>query len=164
MDLTDDISLGEARRRLRLAVAKGETCPCCRQHAQIYWRSINAGMAVSAVRLLREYRRAPGTYVHLPRVIGRRSAEEAKLRYWNLIEEDPTRRPDGGHAGFWRLTKLGIAWAEGKVKVKRFVRIYDGRRLGQPTDVSCKGKAKAPVGILDALKNRFSYEELLSGA
>ncbi len=157
------MSLSEARAWLRERVNEGARCPCCTQWSQCYWRSINAGMAVGAVRLYRWQLSHPGEFAHLPSVVGRRSAEEAKLRYWSLIEEEPSVREDGGHTGRWRLTAAGMAWARGDTLLPRYVKVYDGRALGPPLSFSRTGQRKPLVSIKDALGDRFSYDALMAG-
>lgn len=161
--LPGGVTLHEARQWLRERVNDGVRCPCCTQHAQVYWRSINSGMAVGAVTLYRWQLAHPGQFAHLPTVLGRRSAEEAKLRYWQLIEEEPKVRPDGGRSGYWRLTSAGLAWAGSQTKLPRYVRVYDGRALGPPASFSKTGKWMPDVSVRDALGDKFDYDALMRG-
>lgn len=144
-------------------VDDGLKCPACCQHVQAYWRTINAGMAVSAVRMLRLHNQAPGQFIHVPSEIGRRSAEEGKLAFWGLVEEEATLRADGGRAGYWRLTKKGVEWARGDIKVPRYAVVYNGQIDGEPTAYSKSGIRKRDVSVFDALGRRFNYQKLLNG-
>jgi hypothetical protein len=155
--------LKDARQWLRDRVDEGARCPCCTQWAQVYWRTINSGMAVSAIRLFRWQAEHDGEFAHLPTLLGRRSAEEAKLRYWGLVEEEARVRPDGGRAGFWRLTAAGLEWVRGGIRLPCYVRVFDARALGPPGDFSRSGKYRPPVSIRDALGDKFDYEALLRG-
>lgn len=159
----DDMPLKQARDELREQAETGGRCPCCSQWAQVYYRTINAGMAAGVVGLYRWALAHPGEFAHLPTVLGRRSAEEAKLRYWGLIEEESALRPDGGRAGYWRLTEYGASWALGRIRLPRYVRVYDGRRLSKPQATSRSGKLRPDVGIRDALGTKFDYDELMRG-
>lgn len=132
----------------------GGICPTCTQHAQVYRRKINAGMAVS---LLRMFAHDPVNlgWLHVPTVVGGRSREEGKLAYWGLVEEELVRREDGGRAGFWRVTELGRLFAQGRTTLPKYARIYNGRCLGLDTT--------SHAGIRDALGTQFSYDELMAG-
>lgn len=143
---------------------EGLRCPACHQHVQRYWRTINAGMAASVVRMLRLHNEDPGRFIHLPSEVGRRSAEEGKLIWWGLVEEENTLRADGGRAGYWRLTPKGVAWAEGRIKVPRYVVIFNSQPCDDaPTSYSKSGVRKPDVSVFDALGRRFSYRRLMQG-
>lgn len=135
----------------------GATCPTCTQHAQVYRRTINSGMARSLIALLRLDQDDPDGWVHVPTQIGARSREEGKLAYWALAEEERAVRPDGGRTGYWRITRHGRAFALGLVRVPKYAQVYDGRCLGLET----RGDY---VDIHDALGKSFDLNELLRGA
>lgn len=146
----------QARAWLRSQLKVGAKCPCCGQMAKVYRRKLNSGMARSLVEM---YRAAPpssagGTaFIHLPTTIGARSREEGKLRYWGLVEEQVTSRPDGGRAGWWRVTAKGELFIQGRLQVKRYALVYDGKCLGLDGD---------PIGIREALGDGFNYAELMA--
>lgn len=150
MTLSLNTSLGAAKQWLRERVEDGEKCPCCGQLAKVYKRKINSGMARSLIAM---YQAGGTNWVHLPTQVGSRSREEGKLRYWGLVEEELERRPDGGRQGYWRVTELGELFIQGKTRVYKYARIYDGRCLGLQGDL---------VGIKDALGDKFDYAELMS--
>lgn len=154
----DAIPLGRARDWLRDQLNDGAACPCCHQHAQTYFRVINSGMAVGAIRLYRWMQAHPGDYAHFPD-LGRRSSEEAKLRYWSLIATPG----NAFEADVWRLTILGDAWVRGLTTVPRYVRVYDGKALSPPQSTSRSGKVRPPVSIKDALGAKFDYDALMRG-
>jgi hypothetical protein len=146
-------SLEYARKWLRDRVEDGATCPCCKQLAKVYHRKINAGQARSLIRM---YRADPARgYVHLPTVVGSRSREEAKLRYWGLLEEERAKRKDGGRAGFWRITDRGELFVLGQLRVPKYSRIYGKRCLGLDDTET--------ASIVDALGTDFDYRELMEG-
>lgn len=128
---------------------EGATCPLCHQHVKIYKRKLNSGMARSLILM---YRAGGLNYIHLPTTIGSRSREEGKLRYWGMVEEETTLRPDGGRAGYWRVTPVGELFIQGKMTVYSHARIYNGR---------CMGLVGEQVSIKDALGSKFSYDELM---
>lgn len=154
MSFRDSMTLGEARDELRELVDEGAQCPCCTQRAKVYPRKIHATMAMSLVVLVRDSQ--PGEWVHLPTKFHRRAAADVpKLAYWGLLEEEKVRRPDGGRAGYWRVTELGRAFATRQTNLPRIARVYDGRCLGLVDDEM--------VSIVDCLSDRFDYDELMRG-
>jgi hypothetical protein len=148
----DASTLGYARAWLRARVTKGEKCPCCNQRAQVYRRTINSGQARALIGMYRADR-ARG-WIHA-NSLDSRSREEGKLRYWGLLEEERTRRPDGGRAGYWRITDLGEQFVLGRVRVPSHVHIYDDRLL--------KVDASKTISIYDALGKKFDYDKLMHG-
>lgn len=146
--------LSDAKRWLRSRLDAGARCPCCTQRAQTYRRPITSAMAVALIAL---YRAAGRTYGHLPTILQDKQAwvsDEAKLRYWGLIEELPEKREDGGRAGWWRLTQLGEDFVRARAAVPRHARIYDGR---------CLELVGKQTSIRDALGTKFNYDALMAG-
>lgn len=128
---------------------EGVRCPCCGQMAKVYRRSINSGMARSLIAM---YRAGGKEFIHVPTVLDARSREEGKLRYWNLVEEQLAARPDGGRAGYWRVTDLGERFVLNRTYVQKYALVYDG---------TCFGVTGSPVNIREALGNKFNYRELM---
>ena len=148
-------TLAAARAWLRKAARErgGTRCPCCGQHAQVYRRSINAGMARSLIAM---HRLAPdGAWVHVPTQIGARSREEGKLAYWGLVEEEVAVRPDGGRSGWWRVTARGRQFAGGRLKVAKWAYVYNGMVLEYDSSVM--------IDIKGALGRKFDYDALMRG-
>lgn len=83
--------------------------------------------------------------------------DEAKARYWNLIEAMPNVRRDDGsdRVGWWRLTAQGISFVRNEIVIAKHARIYDGRCLGLDNTQL--------VSIIDVLGKRFNYRELMDG-
>lgn len=142
-------TLHQLRTWLLGKAEEGAACPLCQQHVKIYKRKLNSGMARSLIMM---YRAGGLDYVHLPTTIGSRSREEGKLRYWGLVEEEIARRPDGGRAGYWRVTRVGELFVKGETTVYSHARVYNGR---------CMGLFGEQVSIKDALGAKFSYDELM---
>lgn len=148
-----DRPLLEARNWISEKLNGGESviCPCCGQHAKIYKRKINAGMAVALIKM---YRHAGRDWFNLPAIHNQwQSRDEAGLRYWGLIQEARERREDGGRAGWWRVTEDGERFIRGITPEPKYALIYNGTRIGFDGD---------PVFIRDCLGDKFSYEELMS--
>lgn len=153
MEFPDDMTLGEARAVLRTLVDEGHNCPICTQFAKVYRRKITANMAHMLIRM---YHAAGLEFVYLPSLRkGNEAMDQTVTQHWGLIEEERTRREDGGRVGWWRLTPLGAQFVRGEVAVPKYVRIYNGRRL------SLIGEA---VTIREALGTKFDYAELMGSA
>lgn len=150
--LPDDVPLAAARDWLRTrALDGGAHCPCCTQYAKVYRRKLTSATG----RALCELWRAAGQrFAYLPDVVSVR-ADEAKARYWGLIESRGEYRDDGSpRSGFWRLTDDGVGFVSHRYRVPAYALIYDGR---------CLGLEGEPVGIDDVLGSRFDYGELMGG-
>jgi hypothetical protein len=151
----DDMTLGDARDKLRELVWDGHRCPCCTQYAQVYKRTINAGIARALIVM---HRAEPGgDWMHKPTVLsglGAAARDESIARYWGLLEEETTLRADGGRAGWWRVTPKGRQFVLGLISVPKYAHIYDGRAL------KLDGK---PVDIAECLGKKFDYRELMHG-
>lgn len=144
-------TLGEARKWLKAELWKGGCkCPLCALPAKIYRRRINAGMARSLITMYRTFGLDFGYIPDLPA----KSREEGKLVHWGLVVEASEPRPDGGRAGWWRVTEKGEAFIRSGLMVPKYVLLYGGNFLGyeDPTKV---------VSIRDALKKKFNLEELM---
>ena len=145
-------SLSQVRTWLHRKLDEGVTCPVCQQYAKVYRRKINSGMARSLITM---YHIGGLDWVHLPSQVGARSREEGKLAYWGLVEEQRAVRPDGGRAGYWRVTKLGELWLTNQCTLPKYARVYNGKCLSlDPTE---------KVTIKEALSDDFSYDELMAG-
>ena len=145
---SDTIAAG--KRWLRAKLDDGAPCPLCGQHAKMYKRKINAGMAHSLIHM---YRTNGLGWVHV-KVIGARSREEGKLAYWGLVEEQKTKGTHGGRAGYWRVTSKGELFLRGRISVPKYAKVYNGKVYG------FEG---GPVMIKDALGTQFDYQELMRG-
>jgi hypothetical protein len=84
-----DVTLEEAQNWLREQLDGGAECPCCHRFAKVYRRRLNAGMAVSAIRLYRAG--AESDYVELSKLMGYGN-EVTRLHHWGLVEPRPGNR------------------------------------------------------------------------
>lgn len=152
MVVGESTTLTEAKEWLRVQVWDGgAACPCCERRAQVYHRSLNSGMARSLIAIYKKG--GTSNFVYIPTSISARSREEGKLRYWGLLEEERTRRPDGGRAGWWRVTERGREFILRQITVPKYVYEWDGKRI----------KFDGPeIDIRTALGTKFNYEELMS--
>lgn len=151
--LPDRTLLGDARWWLRRRVDKGAKCPLCTQHAMIYPRTINSSQARDLIALYLQHEREFAYLPDVRKLSGSRSnREESKLRWWGLLIEEPTLRPDGGRAGWWKVTDRGEQFVLNQVRVPKTARVYDNR---------CLKLVGEPISIVDALGNPFDYRELM---
>lgn len=151
----DATPLGEARAWLRTQIyGDGAPCPCCKQHAKVYRRSLGAPMAVAMISAYREYGMDPW---HLPTVTGGASGDVAKLVHWGFIVALAGTRDDGStRHGWWRLTDYGRAWLLGRIGVPRYAFLYGGRCLGLD-----RHDGEQDWTVAQALGHRFNYTELM---
>lgn len=162
-------TLKEAKKWLRERIDEGAACPCCTQFAKTYKRRLNSGMAASILALYQrtEQLKPAEGWLHIPRdfegankklmtVLGNR--EYPRLRYWGLLEQfgGPNEVADTPASGKWRLTKKGVDFVLGEVKVPAYVILYDNR-------VMSRAPIEEQVDIRAALGTKFSYDELMRG-
>lgn len=148
--ITLNSTIKEGKEWLRSRLRDGAACPVCRQHAQMYRRKVNSGMARSLIHM---YRLAGTGWVHVS-VIGARSREEGKLKYWSLVEEQQANGLHGGRAGYWRVTPAGESFLKETLKIPKYAKVYNGR---------CYGMEGPLVGIREALGTKFDYNDLMNG-
>ena len=151
-------TLEEARTYLRKNLDSGAQCPCCRQFAKMYRRTITSSMAYTLILVKREFDNGVGsnpvTWVHVKNLLSnlqipasmKDGGDFAKLEYWGLIEPHPE------DAGMYRLTPDGDMFVHNRHSVKKYVKIYDGKAWGFDGDY---------VNIKDCLKNKFDYDALM---
>ena len=150
LDFPDTTTLGEVRAYLRQqAMTDGARCPACTQVCRVYRRKLNAAMSRLLILIYRDHGQS---WVH-SRTIGDGTGDLAKLRYWDLIEESAARRVGGGHTGRWQITDRGVAFIHRRITVPAYALIYDGQLLELDGD---------PIGVRDALGERFDLAELLA--
>jgi hypothetical protein len=152
----DAMTLGEAKMLLRELAYEGHACPCCTQLVKVYKRKVNSSMAADLIAMWRAFHREWGYLPDLRRHASLKgNREESKLRYWGLVEEEPERRPDGGRAGWWRVTPKGADWIQQRTWIPKYALIYDGKFL--------RYDGSERVTIRDALGDGFDYNELMRG-
>lgn len=153
-EFSDGVTLGAARQWLRDQVRdEGAICPCCRQMAKVYKRSINATQARALIAAWKAVGRMD---FHQPTILKELpGGDYAKLRFWGLIEDLQERREDGGRGGWWRITDLGEAWARGKIGVPRHAYVYNNQLL-------YLDDSEGEIMVRDALGEKFDYDELMS--
>lgn len=159
--------LDEARENFFHRITNGDRtcCPVCDRRARVRARKLNAGMAWMLVKLYSYTKKEEPIdgWIHVTKVFlaHRHNAiakEYPKLEYWGLVErghnDDETKRG----SGFWRLTKRGIEFVQGKTRLpwRAFVAEpgFDNRVLGFDD--------KKTTSIKEALGDKFDYDELMA--
>jgi hypothetical protein len=110
-----------------------------------------------AADLILAYRTAGvGASFHYPDLPQQRAkgGDFAKLRYWQLIEEDTSAEPLEGARfnGHWRITSEGYAFLAARLIVPKHAIVYDGHLWG----------LEGPdIDIVDALNSKFNYRQLM---
>lgn len=164
MSLDPKVStLEDAQDWLRSRLETGAACPCCKQHAKIYKRKLNSGMAASLVAFARVtlqmsppegWLKVPDDFVNTSTVLKvLKNREYNKLRYWSLLEPHaPDQFGDTPYTGKWRITEMGLQFARGEIEIPESVFIYDNRRLRV---------SEERTTIQQALGTKFNYAELM---
>lgn len=151
-----DAPLSEVVAWVNANVKEGCVCPLTGRTIKMWTQKLDKNMAASLLRL---YKVAPsGRYVHYPTELahltpkGQDNHKISQLKWWYLVEEELTLRPDGGRAGHWRITQMGREFCQREIEVP--CRALTWR--GEVQD--WEGKE---INILDALGESFNYWELI---
>lgn len=148
---SDDMPVGQAREKLReLAMGDGYSCPVCTLFAKVYRHKCDSAMARTLIRMFRAG--AASGPLHIPSLPGD-NHKVSQLSWWALVEEEKLTRPDGGRAGYWRLTGKGVEFVLRQRMIVKYARIYDARVLGHVGEL---------VSIDDCLGSKFNYAELMA--
>ena len=101
------MTLEEAKVWLRQRVSKGAECPCCKQFAKIYTRSLNSSMAVSLI-LFYKHTEPNGLHKHVDDLMKEnpkfteilaKSREFHKLVHWGLLDVETKTDDEGTEIG-----------------------------------------------------------------
>lgn len=161
--LDNTATLKEAKDLLRAEWEEGVECPCCTQFVKLYKRKITSSMAYALILLYRYFKNHPDQeWVHMNDYLNSieglpfpiKSGDNAKLRYWDLLEEKPEQRDDGSNrAGYWKLTQLGRDFVRGEATVQSHAKVFNSK---------CYGLTGEQITIHEALGDKFNYTELMS--
>jgi len=135
--------------------AKGFTCGHCGQFVKLYRRKLNSNMALTLLLL---YRSGKRDFVHIENFMQelgyKRSGDFSYLVHWKFLEKKSGNREDGStRNGHYKLTGLGIMFAEGKITAREKIMIFNNK---------FEGFDGGEVDIRTALTEKFNYEELMS--
>jgi hypothetical protein len=103
----------------------------------------------------------PPEWLHVPSYLSRvyggvgvRGGDWAKLRLWGLLDpkEDELRSDGSQRNGLWRITPHGKLFVLNTLKVPKYIYLYDNQ---------INGTEGPQIGIKDALKTKFNYDQLM---
>lgn len=144
--MIDTLTLQQARDYVAKNREDGVSCPCCGLYCKDYRRKINAEAARFLCRVIVQFGRTRD-WVNVRDVIETNtfaSTNGTHLVHWGLLEH--------GEKGFWKPTAKGIEFAKGKIRVQKYVILYDNKPL------RFEG---ALVDIKQCLKERFDFDEIM---
>ena len=132
----------------------GGYCPCCDRWGKIYKRPLNSAMARSLIWLTQAPDRGDG-WTHVPSTAPTwmlRSQQLATLHLWGLVVgfDSETKLAS---SGLWKPTPLGVAFAENRVRVQRYVYVYNNEVRGFDGD---------EISIIDALGEKYNYQNIMA--
>lgn len=164
MSLDPSTTLEAAQRYVQERMDEGVPCPCCAQFCKVYRRGMTGSQAYILV-LLYHHTKTTTDWIYLPEFLSQvselsaaaRGGDYGKLCFWGLIAPklDGERRADGSdRLGFYKITERGKLFVEGKIRIPKYIYVYNQALLRWSTD--------ATISIRDALGKKFSYEELMS--
>lgn len=154
-DINKEDTLAVERDRIKATRDEGTHCRACGQYCKVYPRRIHSTIAKTLIVMSRKYGL---NYFHNNEIyqkIPNARGDFYKCVLWGLIEPKPFEgeRDDGlSRNGMWRMTVKGIDFVSRQIRISKIVYLYDGKVLGFGAE---------EVDIVDCLKNKFSYEELM---
>lgn len=98
-------------------------CPHCDAKMVEYPHSLSRGLARVIYRIAQHMDRDRVFHVGECELNYSQQCNAQKLRYWGVIEKQPDATAKGG---FWRLTDLGLAFAQGRIQLRKKVWTYRG--------------------------------------
>lgn len=156
-------TLQEAQAYIASKFNEGTTCPCCNQYIKLYRYKLYDTSAMALIKLYNLTKITGREDHHVSQYAEKspdhpRASHFAELRHWGLItkidleqSQDPERKKS---SGFWAITEKGKAFVEGSIKVPEMIKMFNNEFFGFEGE---------NISIQDALKNKFSYDELMSG-
>lgn len=129
---------------------KGAACPCCGRFCKLYPRKLHSEMAIFLIKLVRQHK-LTSDWVHVRRIVittTKASTDGIYLIHWDLIVRK------SGSSGLYKPTEKGIDFAMRLVRVPRQVFVFRNQPVGFSSD---------DVDIVEALGDKFDYQQLMSG-
>lgn len=153
----DDWRLIDVRDYLRRNANAGTICPACKQRVEIYTRPFNRSYARNLRAMYVHQTRTGEEWIDVPFLLAGcglgRGNDGAQPARWGLIEAQGGERADGSNrTGVYKLTPTGIAFVEGRTRIRKFVRVYNGRTL--------KCNDETTISFAEALGEPFDYAAL----
>lgn len=136
-------------------IDEGYVCKCCGCFVKRYTRSFNSNMALALLCL---YKNRDKGFVHVEKLLQdngyKRCGDFSYLKHYFLIEPLLENRPDGSSRnGYYRITGLGVLFAENKCTVQEKFLMFQNK---------CQGFKGTEINIVQAFGKKFNYESLMN--
>lgn len=134
----------------------GVECPCCTQFVKLYQRRIYGMPARLLISLFFKDLINPDKFFHNDELTAgitlKGPGDFSKLKLWKLIQKKPNDDTTKSSSGMWRITDLGRAYVQGKIKLPKYANVYNKRLY------AFEGPE---LNIVDALGKNFDYQKLM---
>ena len=100
-----------------------ELCPHCDAKMVEYCHSLSKSLARVIFRITQNFDAERRFHVGSIGLTNSQINNTQKLRYWDIIAKEPDASAKGGH---WKLTDAGLAFAEGRIPMRKKVWTYRG--------------------------------------
>lgn len=145
-------TLKEAKDYLNTYFSLGIKCPCCMQTVKLYSVPFSSNMAMFLISLVKLYEKL-GRPIHYKECkFGSRNYPF--LSKWGLMTTEKAEGTKKRTNGLWIPTQKGIDFVHNKSTVQVKAKIYNNTFYG------FEGKE---INIIEALKRKFDYQELMDG-
>jgi hypothetical protein len=121
-------TLEEARAAVKKGRANkgGTDCPCCGKHCEEYRFSISANLAQILLVIYQA-----GRTLHVKEFARGNTYNTTLLKNFGLIQQEPSEdKKPFNRSGLWSITDRGKAWVEGRVRIPRYVFVFDNTVTG----------------------------------
>jgi hypothetical protein len=155
----DKMNIEKAKLFTRDRMKKGGDCPLCEQNVQMYSYALNGETIFRLIKLFKHSKNFPsGRFFHVQQEIGitlNIGGGWAKLKWWGLIEQEEKEKDNtiSRTSGYWRITQKGEDFINGKIRIPKYVRLYNNNQFG------FKGEE---VTAQDCLGQKFNFVELMN--
>jgi hypothetical protein len=157
---TETDTLSKARLQVEHLLDHGSHCPCCGQYCKVYRRKFTSEMAAWLIWMYRDYatltkwRYGCNHWVDVKRY-SLRGGDYAKTAYWGLAERKPKDPEDTSKrtSGLWKPTVKGEHFVQQRISIPSHAFVYNNE---------VKWFSDSKVDIVQALGNKFDYEELMN--
>jgi len=148
-----DWTLEQAIKYVQDNVAEGVDCPACGVYAREYPWQFYSTAAHGLICLYRLGGAEDYVFTGDLHELGYRGKGDCtRWRMFGLAEEDRKRKSATGRAGYWKLTKLGVDFIEGRATIPQTVYAVHSKPMRS------EGEQRT---IWQTLNKKFDYDELM---
>lgn len=144
------------KKELREQLDKGAHCSVCTQYTRMYKKRISSTAVLMMIRLYWLEQNTDEPYHHLNELMNGLSisgcGDFATTRFWGLVEEMPNDDSKKKASGMWALTELGKEFVQKEARVLSHARTFNAK---------CYGLTGEYIDVVEALKGKFDYSELM---